>query len=294
MNVQHNTNQITAINGQIDSLRAELNKVNITLREHIARRDKLNEKFRACRLEIQTLRTERDQLNALVKSLKQQRDSAREQKKTVIQEIKDVSEKLAKLKVNKPKKSRQQIEKEIHDIEWKIQTSPLDLKDEKKLVDEARQLEQQLNIYQKIEQLNAKIASLKRELEALEAKANASHQELVASAQRSQELHSIIIIKIKEADEIKKEADLVHSAFVQAKESLQPLQQKLKALLEQRRQLQNSIKRENELNKKIVEKTLKSKLEAQVRSRLQSGERLSWEEFQLLADDDSEEQGTQA
>ncbi|MEM3881257.1 MAG: hypothetical protein QXD19_05885 [Candidatus Bathyarchaeia archaeon] len=289
MNEQHNANQIAALNEQIASLKSELNKAYVEISEYAEKRDKLNEKFRKHRENIQSLKSERNQLNDTVRALKQQRDAARERKKVIIEEIKEVTKKVAELKAKKPKKSRWQLEKEIRDIEWKIQTTSLDLQEEKKLVEEARQLEPQLNIYQKIDQQNMKIAALRQELEALQAKANASHQELIANVQKSQELHARIIAKIKEADEIKKEAALMHSTYVQAKERIKSLQQALKALIEQKTQLQNAIREENEMQRKTAEKMLKKKLEVQARSKLQCGEKLSWEEFQLLAADDSEE-----
>ncbi|MEM2968383.1 MAG: hypothetical protein QXJ76_03635, partial [Candidatus Bathyarchaeia archaeon] len=253
----------------------------------------LNGKVGKYRAEIQALRSERDRLNETVKALKQQRDTAREKKKKIVEEIRAINKKLTALKVNKPRKSRQQLEKEIQEIEWKIQTSSLDLQEEKRLVEEVKQLEPQLSIYHKIEQHNMRIAELRKELETLEAKATASHQELLGAAQRSQELHAAITAKINEANTIKKEADQAHSAYVQAKERVEPLRRTLKALMEQKRQLQNAIREESEMERKTAERALKEKLEAQARSKLQRGERLSWEEFQLLANDDSEDQATQ-
>lgn len=293
MNGKDKANQIAALNDHIASLKSEINKAETEISEYVEKRDRLNEKFRKYRENIQLLSNERNQLNDTVKALKQQRDAARERKKIIIEEIKEATKKAAELKAKKPKISQRQLEKEIQGIEWKIQTTPLDLQEEKKLVEKARQLEPQLNIYQKLEQQNMKIAALRQELKTLEAKANLSHQELITTAQKSQELHALIITKIKEADDIKKEANLMHSAYVQAKERIKSLQQALKALIEQKRQLQNAIREDDEMQRKATEKMLKEKLEAQARSKLQRGEKLSWEEFQLLADDDSKDQPTQ-
>ncbi|MEM2108246.1 MAG: hypothetical protein QXL10_03055 [Candidatus Bathyarchaeia archaeon] len=293
MNGKHKANQIAALNDHIASLKSEIDKAEAEISEYLEKRDRLNEKFRKYRENIQLLRNERNQLNDTVKSLKQQRDAARERKKIIIEEIKEATKKAAELKAKKPKISRRKLEKEIQGIEWKIQTTPLNLQEEKKLVEKARQLEPQLNIYQKLEQQNMKIAALRQELNTLEAKANLSHHELIATAQKSQELHALIITKIKEADDIKKEANLMHSTYVQAKERIKSLQQALKALIEQKRQLQNAIRVDDEMQRKATEKMLKEKLEAQARSKLQRGEKLSWEEFQLLVDDDSKDQPTQ-
>jgi uncharacterized coiled-coil DUF342 family protein len=290
---QNKANQIAALNEQIASLKEEINKANADIKVHLEKRDKLNVQFRKYREEIQALKNERDLINDVVKALKQQRDAAREKRKKMIAEIRAITDEIRALKAKKPRKSRQQLEKEIHNIEWKIQTMTLDLQEEKRLVNEVKQLEPQLRIYQKIEQQNIRITELQKEIEALEAKANASHQELISAAQRSQELHAMIITKINEATAIKREADQLHSAYVLAKERMEPLRQALKELIEQKRQLQNAIREESEMQKKTAEKVLKETLEAQARSKLQQGEKLSWEEFQLLADDESEDQQTE-
>lgn len=290
---QNRANQIAALNEQIASLKEESNKANVDMKVHVEKRDKLNGQFRKYSEEIQALKNQRNLINDEVKALKQQRDAAREKKKKLIAEIRAINDEIRALKAKKPRKSRQQLETEIHEIEWKIQTMPLDLQEEKRLVNEVKQLEPQLRIYQKMEQQNIRIAELQKEIKTLETKANTSHQELMAAAQRSQELHAMIITKINEANAIKREADRIHSAYVQAKERTEPLRQALKAIIDQKRQLQIAIKEESEMQKKTAEKVLKETLEAQARNKLQQGEKLSWEEFQLLADDESDDQQTE-
>ena len=289
MTEQQKTNQIAAFNKQIATLREQINKANAETKVHIEKRDKLNEQFKKHRNDIRALENERNSLNEKVKTLKQQRETARARNGTIIEEIIVRNKKIVELKKNKPRKSRRQLEKEIQDIEWKIQTTPLDLQEEKRLVEEVKQLEPQLNIYKKIEQQNRKIAELRKELKTLEAEANAQHQELIATAQKSQEFHATIVAKISEAKNIKKEADRLHNAYIQAKEQTKPLYHEMKEITEKKKKLQDAIREEDEKQKKIAEKALKEKLESQARDKLQRGEKLSWDEFQLLADDDSQD-----
>jgi len=290
---QQKTNQIAAFNKQIATLREQINKANAETKVHIEKRDKLNEQFKKQRNDIHALENERNSLNEKVKTLKQQRETARARNRTIIEEIIARNKKIVELKKKKPRKSRSQLDKEIQDIEWKIQTTPLDLQEERRLVEEVKQLEPQLNIYKKIEQQNKKIAELRKELKTLEAKANAHHQELISTAQKSQEFHATIIAKISEAKNIKREADRLHSAYIQAKEQAKPLYQEMKEITEKKKKLQDAIREEDEKQKKNAEKALKEKLESQARDKLQRGEKLSWDEFQLLADDDSQDPQTQ-
>jgi uncharacterized coiled-coil DUF342 family protein len=67
----------------------------------------------------------------------------------------------------------------------------------------------------------------------------------------------------------------------------------MKEITEKKKKLQDAIREEDEKQKKTAEKALKEKLESQARDKLQRGEKLSWDEFQLLADDDSQDPQTQ-
>ena len=288
MTGQQKANRIADFNKQIATLREQINKANAEAKVHAEKRDKLNEQFKSHRDNIHTLENKRDSLNEKVKTLKQQRDTTQARKKNITEEIITRSKKLTELKKKKLRKSRSQVEKEIHDIEWRIQTTSLNLQEEKKLVEEVKQLEPQLNIYKRIEQQNKKITELRNEQKTLEAKANAHHQELIATAQKSQELHETIIAKISEAKNIKKDADNLHKAYSQAKGKVNPLYQEMKELTEKKKKLLDAIREEDEKQKKNTEKALKEKLGSQTRDKLQRGEKLSWNEFQLLTDDDSQ------
>jgi uncharacterized coiled-coil DUF342 family protein len=96
-----------------------------------------------------------------------------------------------------------------------------------------------------------------------------------------------MITKINESKTIKTDADSLHAAYIQAKEQIKPLYDDIKKLAEQRKKLQDAVREENEKRKKNAEKALREKLESQARDKLQRGEKLSWDEFKLLEEDNS-------
>ena len=274
------------------------------MRKSIEKRDKLNEEFRKLRTETQELKPERDSLNEKVQTLKLCRDEIRIKTRTIIGDIKARQEKISELRKNTPRVSFQQLQKEQEDIEWTIQTTSLDLHEEKKLIENVKQLETEMAAYRKIEKQQQKIDDLRKELKTLDEKADAFHQELSAIAQKSQEIHQKIITKIEESKKIKDEADSLHQAYLKSRQEADLLKAELIGLLEKRRKLQQSRREEdtkkreaseqalreeqNALKKK--QQALKEKLESQAREKLQRGEKLSWEEFQLLAEDESNTQ----
>ena len=174
MTSQQKTSEVAAITQQLAALKEQANKENAETRIRIEKRDKLNAQFKKLRQEIYELKTERDSLNEKVRKLKQQRDDARTKIRTIIEEIRAHSQKIKELQKKTPKASHQELQKELEDIEWKIQTTSLDLQEEKRLIQNVKQLETQLNVYKKMEQQTKKIDALRKELKTLETNADAA------------------------------------------------------------------------------------------------------------------------
>jgi len=185
------------------------------------------------------------------------------------------------------------LEKEFQETEWTIQTTSLDLKEEKRLVEEVKQLEQQLSIYRRLEQQNKKIGELRNKLEAFEANANVFHEELVTTAQKSQDLHTNLIAKINESKKIKAEADTLHATYIQLRAKTKPLYEEIKGLSEQKKKFESTMREEDQGKRRLAERNLKEALGSQARHKLQHGEKISWQEFQLLEGDDSQSSDTQ-
>jgi uncharacterized coiled-coil DUF342 family protein len=285
---QQKKNKIEWINQQFATLREQITNTHAEIQKHVEKRNKLNEQLKKLRLGIHELKNERDGLNAEVKTLKQLRDKQRAKIRATVDELKVHNQKITELKKKTPRASRRELQREFEDIEWKIQTSMLDMQEEKRLVENVKQLETHLNTYKKIDVHAKKIAELREELESLEAVAESAHQELTKRAERSQHIHAKMIVKISESENIKGEADSLHSVYVQAKEQIKPLHEEFKRIAENRKKLQDAIREEENRKKKKTEKVLKKKLEIQVRNKLQRGEKLSWNEFKLLSEDETE------
>ena len=296
MTEQQNPSDIATLNQQLDSLDKQADEARVETRKLVEKRDILNEQFKQLRQETRELKGERDAINAKVHDLKSQRDETRTTIHEIIDEIKAAREKIAELKKKTPKRSHRDLKKELEDIEWKIQTTSLDLKEERVLIENVKQLETQLSAYKKIEQQLKKIADLEQGLRKLDETGDKLHSELFALAQKSQETHQKMLAKIDEAKKIKTEADALHQSYLQTREKIKPLDEERRKLAEQKRHLYESQRRLNETQRhqdeaarKTAEQALKEKLESEARQKLQRGEKLSWNEFQLLAEDDESE-----
>jgi uncharacterized coiled-coil DUF342 family protein len=294
--------QIEAVNRRIASLKDELNKTREDITSHIAKRDQLNAKVKALRQEISEIKKERDQLNVNVKALKLQRDEVRAQMAPFIEEIRGHSQRIRDLKEKRSGGNRQELQKDFDALEFKIATTSLDVHEEKRLIDQVKEIEIQLSVYKKMDAHSKKITEIRNELKVFQDKADIFHKALTESARKSQDLHSQMLAKFEEMKKIREEATNLHLQFLLAREKIRPLHDEINRSIverqklfgvrqgqyEERQKQFDAAKVENEKQKKAKEQEIKEKIGSQVREKLQRGEKLDWREFQLLANDDSE------
>ncbi len=288
MTLQDTKSELERINKQLCTLREQHKNAKAVTKGWVEKRDKLNDKFKKLCQEIREFKNERDKFNKKVKKLKQKRDDIRAEIKTCIDEIKAHNQAITERKKKQPRESRRELQKEFDAIEWKIQTTPLDMQEEKRQMHRVKQLEMQLSVFKKIDQHVKKTSELRKEIEQLKSKAGIAHKELTDIAESSQNIHAKMIAKIAESKDIKAKADSLHKAYIQAKEQDRPLHEEIKKLNEQRKKLQEHIRDKEAKSKKRLERALKKKLGSQAKDKLQRGEKLSWNEFKLLTDEDSQ------
>jgi len=281
---QDKTRKIKELTQKLSVLKEQMSKLNAEAREWAEKRNKLNEQFKSLRVETLELRSERDKLNEKVKELKQQRNKMKTEIHEKIEEIKKLSQEIKALTKKKPSRNPQTLQKEFESVEWQIQTTPLSLEEEKELVEHVKQLEIQLNIHRKLGRLNQKMLELQAELKAIKVKNRHYHEKLTETAQKSQRIHEKMLEKIAEAKKLRMEADNLHRLFLQTRERTKPLQEKIMEILDRIKRLKEEIREEEEKEKKRIEEVLREELEKRAREKLKRGEKLTWEEFQVLAE----------
>jgi uncharacterized coiled-coil DUF342 family protein len=276
--------KIEELTQKLSALKDQKDKLNAEAEEWAEKRDKLNEQFKNLRAETLELKNERDKLNEEVKELKLQRDEAKTEFHAKIEEMRKLNQEINALIKKKSSRSFQALQREFERIEWKIQTTSLSLKEEKALVEQVKPLEMQLNIYKKLDQLNQKRIQLKAELSALETKSKLFHGKLTETAQRSQQIHTKMLEKINDSKKLKEEADSLHKLFLRTREKVRPIQEEILEISTRIKAFREEAEKEEKKEKKKGEEALREKLEKQAREKLRRGEKLSWEEFQLLAE----------
>ena len=310
MTEKHNPSQISNINIQIDKLKEQTRENNANIKKFIEKRDELHEKARKTREEVNQLKTERDALNEKVKQLKQQRDAVRVNVEPIMTEVNTIHEKIDALKKNLPRINQRELQKELEAIEWKIATTTLDLKEEKRLVENVKELEIQLSGYKKIDIQHKKIKELIEHRKTFDAQADVYHKELTELAKKSQDLHALMMEKVNSMKKDRAEADSLHQAFIKAKEQNNLIYEQIRQLISQstgirtsmreqyqsRRKEDEARRKEEEAKRKqeqeertIKEKAIKEKIGGEAREKLNRGEKVSWDEFAMMLGDDEED-----
>lgn len=284
MSKQEKTQKIEELDQKLSTLREQRDKLNTEAKEWADKRDKLNQQTKNLRAETLELKNKRNKLNEKVKELKQLREQTKTEIRKKIEEIKKINQEIKALYKKKPSRSPQVLKKEFDSIEWKIQTTPLSLQEEKELVERVKRLEIQLNVHRKIEQLNQKMLELKTEIKALETKRTLYHEKLTETAQKSQEIHEKVLGKVEKAKGLKMEADDLHKNFLEAKKRARLVQRNFREILNQINLIVAEVRKEEEKEKRKSEKAIRKELEKRAREKLRRGEKLTWEEFRILAE----------
>ena len=304
------------INLQIDKIKKQIGEANTQIKKYIEKRNQLHEQVRKSREEINQIKTERDALNEKVKLLKEQRDIIRAKATPIMEEVNVIDGQIAELKKKVPRVSQRELQEELDAIEWKISTTSLDTQEEKRLVGEVKELELQLKGYKKIDKKHQKIKGLLVQRKTIDDQADVFHKELTDLAKKSQELHATMMEKLIAVKKDRAEADSLHQAFVKAKEqnnlwyaqigmligqsksirtTLREQTQSRRAEEEAKRSEEQSKRKEEQAQREVKEKEIKEKIGAEAKEKLQRGEKVNWEEFQLmLGDEEEDDSETQA
>jgi uncharacterized coiled-coil DUF342 family protein len=276
--------RIEELDRRLASLKQELDRLNLEARGWAEKRNSIRQQIKALRTKVAELKEKRDELNKRVRELKNLREQARAERREKHNQILKLKEKLRRLAEKKSIRSMHDVKSEIERLEWKIQTTSLPVREEKMLIDKVRILETQLSTHKQIRELEEDFLELRAEEKALETKAKLHHERLSELAKQSQGFHEKMTETLSEIQALRAEADDAHQKYAEIKQQAQALHQERVELLRQATSLkqelrqaedEKQLKRQHELRKELVEKALE---------KLERGEKLSWDEFKVLAE----------
>jgi len=277
-------NKIEALNQELIPIKEERNKLNLEAKKWADKRNVLHEKARNLRKDASPIKEKRDTINRQVQELKNMRNQVNDKGKEKRTKISELHDKISELNEKRPNGNLRQVARQIEEIDWEIQTNSLPVKEEQELVNQVRELETQLVVQKRIRKVKDKLYELRTEQRGFGTEAQTIHGKLSELAEQSQRLHTQMVGVLDKASELQVEADMAHQKCVETRQQAQQKHEKCVELLKQIKAVEQELKEtaDNKQAKRTDE--LKKELEEKALAKLKSGEKLLWEEFQILAE----------
>lgn len=277
--------KIEALSRELASLKRERDWLRLEARTWAEKRDSMQEQIKKLLSNVEELKEKRDALNENVQELKRLREKAGAKRREKITEISRVKEELASLWEKKPLRDGHVLQKEIESLEWTVQTTSLTLKKEKMLIDQVRALEARLSIHKQIQRLRESLTELQAQEKKLKVEAQVFHEKLLELAQKSRRLHEEMIQNLETIRAVRSEADDAHQKYVEAKRKAQETNQECLEIWRRVKALKKELRQAEEEKQSARQLQLRGDLEKEALRKLKRGEKLAWEEFQILAEE---------
>jgi len=276
--------KISDLEENIENLRRELNdakesrdRSNLEAWKWAEERNRVHKSLKESVSKIADLRAKLKVVDERVGFLKTSLHEDRQRHREKRAQLQSLNNKLEDLKVKRSYINSQELEDRIEEIDWKIQTTTLPLEQEKLLVEQVKFLETQLTIQRQV-------AKLRNEIESLREKMNATDKEIPELIEQRRELRQDMLNFSKKHSELRTEADEMHRKYEQYKDEARKFHLTYLEILNQIKALEQEISETEEERKTKRVQELESDLEKRALEKLKNREKLTFDEFKILAE----------
>jgi len=276
--------RIQELNLQLAKARQERDQLSQEARKWAEKRNEYHEQIRQLQNEVKNLREKRDETNLQVQILKATREKAKSQRKERQGQAAKLKEKMKSLTEQKPSARSDELDRQIQSLEWKIQTSSLSIKDEKELVEQVRTLETQRAASKQLHNLKNSLLELQAEAKTFGTQAKLEHEKLSQQADQSQEFHQKALETSNRIRTVRQSADEAHQKYSELRQKADRAHEKFLEIQQQARSLKEEL--EMKAKQRYVEKeqALRTEATAKAKEKMKRGEKLTWNEFKLLSE----------
>lgn len=275
------------------TLRNRMAELESTLKRWADERDKLNESVRALRVEARHHRYMRDKVNQRISKLKQTlydllgELSQKQDERLMVEAL--LEEERGKLP------SKRKVEEQLKRIEWEVMTTPTAemLVEEEALLKEAKELGLKLAAHEELDKRDDETLHILADIKARDLKIKEHRGEISKLIEDSEKNHEKMIILHRKADGEREQADSAHRKFLEHLSALRKVDADLKNLMAEEKKLSGRLKEQKLKSADERARDTKNKMremQLNAKRKLESGEKISLEEFKLLyGDEDLEE-----
>lgn len=275
--------KITELDHELAPLKEQRDKLNSDAQQWMDRRDKIREQVKKLRTEILDLKQQRDKTNRQVKDLKIMRDHIVSERQEKLAKVVEFKRKVASIK-QIPPKAIQNIQNEIQNLDWRIQTSSLTLPQEKRIIEQIAELEKQLTAYKETESMWTAIKTLQHQLRNMRTQEKEAHRQIAQLAEQSRQIHQTMSEKGADIPKLKADAEEAHKKYIETGRQAQKIHQQCVPIIAQIHALVLQIRTEEEKKKTRRQTELVQELEKKALEKMKRGEKLTWDEFKILAE----------
>ena len=292
--IENNLLKISNIEANARDIKQQREELNRKVTTIANKRNQLNEQVKELIVSAKEEREKRDQCNKLISEIK-------EKKNILIKELEGFNEQIERLeeqlnqnqdKTAQPKRrsnvSTKRIQKEIQDLEWKLQTtSNLAINDERDIVDQINRLEQKFREARESDVLSRDLKSFFNRTRGLRGKLRGLDRDLRTEAHKSRLHHKTMIQAFKNADVFRKQADDLHAQFLEAKKQANLIHNEFLTHIREINKTRQSINKNKQKFRKKQDEERREKLKVKTedaKKKFDQGRKLSFEEFRTLID----------
>jgi len=265
---------------KIEPLIKERSVLQKELRNRKEKRNTLNREYNEAREEALTQKKYRDELNKKVKDLKDRMRILNLELSKKRERQRTLKDRLSLLD-SQARKEEEALEK-INSLEWKIQTTPMNVDLEKKIIDQIKHLEKNLQDHKEAESLREQLDLLKPLIRDYERSISQLREEKNQLVEEGDNHHKNMLNKFKEAKEKKKKADQAHKSCLELEEKLAASQKHYLEIMTEIKSIENSL--DEELEKRKIEKVerIERQIEEEALEKLKKKKKMTIDELKML------------
>lgn len=239
------------------------------------KRDKLNAEIGEAIVKIKMLRSEYKNLSLEISNLKEELSSNYSKLRETRQLIGEI-----KLKISGSNFSLRDLRRRISELEWELQTTPTDLQVEKRIASEIAKLEREVKQQEGVSELKRIFMELKATREAIKIKIESIKSKIEEVNARREAARKVILQLDERIKSLREEANNYHRKLLLKVKEVEELKIAEKSITEELKTLEAEERRRVEDEaKSILIKNARVVLD-----KLKKGERVTAEEFKILAE----------
>jgi uncharacterized coiled-coil DUF342 family protein len=282
---------------ELEAKAAELRNIRNALFEEIKKlrdeRDQFNKSAQTIRDQAHKHREERDRINSKVQEIKKNLgplfNELDEKNEALIETDRAIREEYRGL----PNKKK--IREDLNRIEWEVMTTPTAemLGREDEVIQRASRLRKTLEGFKGIEKRRDKKLDYLAEKKAMEIEINDLRGEINTLAEQSQEHHERMILFFEQADKEKQRADEIHNRYVEKIKEAEVVKDDINLIMTEINAIRDGMKATNIKREQLRKMNTQQRVEAlkqEALRKMENGEKLSFEDLKLIYSDKDDDE----